>query len=141
MSHPSTATRERAVPCRYCRQPTWDDSAVCAHVGCQNAERLARRQSASPAVDRRTAGERVRFVGLLAQPWETTGAVAEVRGEFVLVVWDSDPYDHPRPIHASQVEPTDAPPSARCQHRYNVPLLVSVVPKGMPCALCGEPYR
>lgn len=28
-----------------------------------------------------------------------------------------------------------------CQHRYQVPLLVHVVPVGTPCALCGKKYE
>lgn len=30
---------------------------------------------------------------------------------------------------------------ANCKHEYAVPVLVSVVPKGTPCAKCGKPYE
>ncbi len=110
---------------------------MCANVTCQARQRHHRPVPPSPPA--LVTGERVRFVGLLAQPWETTGTVTETRGDFVLVVWDSDPYATARPLHSSQVERTPSPPCR--QHAYDVALLVSQVPKGKPCVHCGEPYR
>lgn len=141
LDHPSTSTRERAVPCTWCRVDTWNDSAVCCNVACQASERHTRRSPVPSPSAALAAGERVRCVGLHPRPWETTGTVEGDRRGFVLVVWDSDPYAVGRPVHASQLEPTDAPPTVPCKHGYNVPLAVSVVPKGTPCAHCGEPYR
>lgn len=139
-NHPSTATREHGAPCKWCRAETYDDSAVCHHVGCQNAEHHARRSSVLSPPPAWAVGERVRFVGLNPRPWETTGTVSGQRNEFTLVVWDSDPYGTAMPIHPSQLEVTYDPPMA-CKHAYRLAPLVSVVPSGTPCARCGEPSR
>lgn len=131
-----TSTRDHAVLCTWCRKPTMNDNAVCCNVGCQHADLFnrQRRAEALATAAKLAVGDRVRFVGLNAQAWETTGTIDRVGGDLAFVVWDSDPYAHPRPLHVSQVE------AVGCE--CGMPTIDEAPETGGPtviCRACGLP--